>query len=103
MDEGVEVAVLFTGLDAEDRAVFVDAVVVDRGSAGDVVHVQHLITNFEPNSFGPVPSRFKRAGDTVRVSVVVLGVVERVSNRPDRRVGLDTVSDIAFRPRVPYP
>ena len=90
VDEGVEVAVLFTGLDAEDRAVFVDAVVVDRGSAGDVVHVQHLITNFEPNSFGPVPSRFKRAGDTVRVSVVVLGVVERVSNRPDRRVGLDT-------------
>lgn len=39
VDELVEVTILFTRFHAEDRAVFVDPVVVDRGSASDVIEV----------------------------------------------------------------
>ena len=50
VDEGVEVAILFPRLDAEDGTVFIDSVVVDRRRSGDVVKVQHLVASSLPST-----------------------------------------------------
>jgi len=90
VNELVEVTIFFVRFDAEDGAVFVDSVVVDRGSSRDVVHIQHLVSDAESNRFGPVPRGFEFALDAVGVCVVMLRVHKGVRNRSDRSVGLDT-------------